>query len=123
MRRWWISGFCVWALGSLWGSTAGAESGFERIAEGQAFAQTIVGRELSRPGIRLKVLPDGRIEGRGLGLPVTGSWHWAGSYFCREMDWSGYEIPHNCMVVLINGRTVRFIADEGTGDFADFRLR
>jgi hypothetical protein len=96
---------------------------FERVADPQTFAQRIVGRTLSRAGIRLTVLPDGRIEGRALGWSVTGDWHWVEDYFCRTMDWSGYEIAYNCMVVLANDRSVRFIADRGTGDYADFRIR
>lgn len=96
---------------------------FERVTDAQDFAARVVGRELSRTGIRLRVLPDGRIEGRALGWAVTGVWRWAEGYFCRTMDWSGYEIPHNCMVVLADDRTVRFIADRGTGDHADFRIR
>jgi hypothetical protein len=39
------------------------------------------------------------------------------------MDWSGYPIPFTCMVVLADDRSVRFIADRGEGDSADFRLR
>lgn len=96
---------------------------FERVTDPNTFAQAVVGRDLSRLGIRLRVLPDGRIEGRALGWGVTGDWRWAEGFFCRTMDWSGTEIPFNCMVVLANGRSVRFIADRGAGDFADFRIR
>jgi hypothetical protein len=96
---------------------------FQRVEDPGAFAQMVVGRNLSRTGIRLTVLPDGRIEGRALGWTVTGDWRWAEGYFCRTMDWSGYPIPFNCMVVLANDRSVRFIADRGNGDSADFRFR
>lgn len=96
---------------------------FERVDDPASFAQIVVGRNLSRTGIRLTVLPDGRIEGRALGWAVTGDWRWAEGYFCRTMDWSGYPIPFNCMVVLANERSVRFIADRGAGDSADFRIR
>jgi hypothetical protein len=97
--------------------------GFERVADPTTFESLVIGRELSRTGIRLQVLPDGRIQGRGLAWPVTGDWRWQDGYFCRTMDWSGYEIAYNCMTVLANGRSVRFIADRGTGDSADFRIR
>lgn len=96
---------------------------FERLGDPDAFRDRVVGRELTRFGIRLTVHPDGRIEGNGFGWPVTGDWHWVEGYFCRTMDWSGYPIPYNCMVVLANNRSVRFIADRGMGDSADFRLR
>lgn len=94
-----------------------------RVEDPQTFADVVVGRNLSRFGIRLTVLPDGRIEGRAMGWSVTGDWDWAEGFFCRTMDWSGTEIPYNCMVVLADDRSVRFIADRGQGDFADFRIR
>jgi len=96
---------------------------FERVADPSSFENIVVGRELSRTGIRLQVLPGGQILGRGLGWPVTGEWSWQDGYFCRTMDWSGYEIAYNCMAVLASDRSVRFIADRGTGDSADFRIR
>jgi len=89
----------------------------------EEFARRVVGRELARTGIRLTVLPGGQIMGRALGWGITGEWTWREGYFCRTMDWSGYPIEYNCMTVLANGRSVRFIADRGAGDFADFRLR
>jgi hypothetical protein len=96
---------------------------FERVADPGTFESLIVGRELTRTGIRLQVLPGGRILGRGLAWPVTGDWAWQDGYFCRTMDWSGYEIAYNCMTVLATDTSVRFIADRGTGDSADFRIR
>jgi hypothetical protein len=96
---------------------------FERVADPSTFETLVVGRELTRTGIRLRVLPGGRILGRGLAWPVTGEWAWQEGFFCRTMDWSGYEIAYNCMTVLANDRSVRFIADRGTGESADFRLR
>lgn len=100
-----------------------AAQAFERVTDPNSFAQIVVGREISRTGIRLTVLPDGRIEGRALGLAVTGDWRWLDGFFCRSMEWSNQEIPYNCMVVLANDRSVRFIADQGTGQYADFRVR
>lgn len=96
---------------------------FERVGDSRAFETRVVGRNLTRTGIRLQVLPDGRITGRGLAWAVTGDWAWQDRYFCRTMDWSGYEIAYNCMAVLADGESVRFIADRGTGDSADFRIR
>jgi hypothetical protein len=103
--------------------TALPVAAFERVADPSTFENIVVGRELTRTGIRLQVLPGGRIAGRGLAWPVTGDWSWQDGYFCRTMDWSGYEIAYNCMTVLANERSVRFIADRGAGDSADFRIR
>jgi hypothetical protein len=33
------------------------------------------------------------------------------------------DLGYNCQAVLRNGRTVRFVSDQGTGMHADFRLQ
>jgi hypothetical protein len=96
---------------------------FERIVTPAEFTETVVGRELTRFGIRLQVTPTGEIEGRGFGWPVTGEWSWENGLFCRGLDWGGTDIGYNCQAVLRDGNTVRFISDQGQGDYADFRLR
>lgn len=102
--------------------TALPAAAFERLTSADDFVRTIVGRELSRTGIRLRVLPEGQVEGRAFGYPVTGNWRWQDGYFCRTLDWGGYEIAYNCQAVLANGRRARFVSDRGTGQSADFRL-
>ena len=96
---------------------------FERITDAREFAQTVAGRDLTRFGIRLQVTPDGGIQGRGFGYTVTGEWRWEGGFFCRDMDWGGTDIGYNCQAVLLDGNRVRFVADQGQGEHADFTLR
>lgn len=96
---------------------------FEPVSSAEEFTQTIAGRQLTRAGIRLEVLPSGQITGSGFGREVSGAWRWEGGYFCRDMDWGGRAIGFNCQQVLRNGDRLRFIADQGAGDFADFRIR
>jgi hypothetical protein len=103
--------------------TAGSAHGFEPVTSADDFARTVAGRQLTRTGIRLEVLPSGRITGTGFGRDVTGQWRWEGGFFCRDMDWGGRSIGFNCQRVLRDGDRVRFIADQGSGDFADFRIR
>lgn len=99
---------------------------FVPVRERDRFLSLIEDREL-RIGLydlTLKVLPDGRIEGRALGWGVTGNWVWRDGYFCREMDWSGYAIDYNCQLVEARGKDeLRFTVDQGRGDSARFRLR
>lgn len=114
------------AVLSLGLAAPAAAEGFARISEREAFLQTVDGKELRYGmfGIRLKVLPDGRIDGSAMGWDVTGSWEWRGGYFCREMDWSGKVIPMNCQLVETRGgRELRFTVDQGAGESASFRLR
>lgn len=100
-----------------------AAHAFERIRDAERFARLVDGRELARTGIRLQVLPQGQIAGRGLGYPVTGEWRWQDGYFCRTLDWGGSDLGHDCQAVLAQGSRVRFVSDRGAGRWADFSLR
>ncbi len=105
-------------------SAAAAE--FAAVRDRGAFLDLLDGREL-RIGLynlSLNVMPDGRIAGSALGWDITGTWSWQGGYFCREMDWSGKEIPLDCQLVEARGGDeMRFTVDRGTGRSAKFQLR
>ena len=105
--------------------SAGAAQAFERVSDVGTFNALIAGKELRLGlyGLALSVTPDGRIAGRAVGYAVTGSWAWENGYFCRQMDWSGTEIPYNCQLVEVNGSQMRFTTDQGAGDDAVFNLR
>lgn len=94
-----------------------------RLTDRGAFLSAVQGRELSRIGISLNVLPNGSIYGRALGRDVTGSWTWEGGMFCRTLDAGDRQFARNCQVVSIDGTSIRFHADQGRGDIADFRIR
>jgi len=99
---------------------------FAPVRDQSTFLSLVEGRELQLNlfRIRIKVLPDGRIDGSALGWDLTGTWAWQDGYFCREMDWSGAAIPYNCQLVEAEGREkIRFTVDRGTGDSASFSLR
>jgi hypothetical protein len=74
-------------------------------------------------GVTLVVSPAGRIEGRASGSPVRGEWTWRDGMFCRTLIWGERDLGPNCQVVERRGERLRFIADEGGGQHADFRLR
>lgn len=96
---------------------------FQPVRAERDFRALTEGRELTRFGVRLQVLPQGQITGRGFGVEVGGKWEWRNGYFCRTLEFGGSGDPYNCQLVLRNGDTLRFISDEGQGDFADLRLR
>jgi hypothetical protein len=102
---------------------AAAADGFRAVESAERFVALTEGRDLRRFGVRLSVLPDGRIEGRAFGARVTGTWTWQGDHFCREMSWSGDTIGHDCQQVERRGDTLRFTADRGAGDAAELTLR
>ncbi|ABD56955.1 hypothetical protein [Jannaschia sp. CCS1] len=94
-----------------------------RITDRAAFINTVQGRELSRLGVTLRVAPNGSISGRALGRDVTGTWVWESGMFCRTLDAGDRQFARNCQVVSVDGSSIRFHADQGTGDIADFRIR
>jgi hypothetical protein len=98
-------------------------SDFRVVTDRNEFVNLVDGRELTRFGIRLQVSPQGEIDGSGFGFDVWGAWEWNGQYFCRDLGYGSTALGHNCQLVAVNGDTVRFVADQGAGDHADFRLR
>ena len=95
------------------------------LTDESAFRSMVEGRELRYGmfGIALEIIPDGRIQGQALGAEVTGTWAWREGYFCREMNWSGIDIPYNCQLVEVQGLSMRFTTDKGTGESAAFALK
>jgi hypothetical protein len=74
-------------------------------------------------GVTLFVSPSGKIEGKASGAPVRGEWTWRDGFFCRTLYWGERDLGLNCQVVERRGGRLRFIADRGAGQHADFRLR
>lgn len=97
---------------------------FTPVQRSDQFVALVQGKTLTRFGVSLVVGSDGTIQGRAFGRPVTGNWDWSNDgFFCREMSFGQRNIPRNCQRVLVQGTTVRFIADRGAGDQADLQLR
>ena len=102
---------------------APALADFQPVREESTFRSLVEGRELARFGVRLEVLPQGQITGRGFGMNVSGQWEWRDGYFCRTLEFGQSGDPYNCQLVLQDGDTLRFISDQGQGDQADLRIR
>lgn len=97
--------------------------GFAHVENRDRFVSLIEGRNLTRFGIQLNVTPDGAIRGRAFGRDVSGAWRWQGGYFCRSLYWGARDLGPNCQEVKVQGATIRFISDKGSGEFADLVLR
>ncbi len=97
--------------------------GFSRVGDKGHFVKLVSGKALTRMGIALTVLPDGKIEGSAFGKDVTGAWRWQAGLFCRDLYFGKRDLGANCQVVQHKDGVLRFIADEGVGDYADLRLR
>ena len=100
-----------------------AEASTRVVNDRNEFVNLVNGRALTRFGISLQVSPEGQIVGRAFGRQVTGNWRWQQGYFCRDLFFGGDDLGFNCQMVLVNGSTIRFVADQGQGEYADFRLR
>ncbi|MEQ8899072.1 MAG: dihydrodipicolinate reductase [Roseovarius sp.] len=96
---------------------------FKPVTNRDNFVTLMQNRELTRLGINLTVTPDGRIDGRAFGRDVSGAWRWQSGYFCRDLYWGKKNLGPNCQAVKVQGQTVRFISDQGTGEHADLTLR
>lgn len=117
------------AGGLMSASIAAADDEFQRVQSEAEFVQLVDGKELSilrpfylRNAIKLEVSAQGDIAGTALRKPVTGEWRWENGFFCRDLMFGDDDIGPNCQVVVVKGNEVRFIADQGRGDRADFRV-
>lgn len=111
------------AFAAMTVSAAPVAAEFARVTNERQFRQIVQGRELTYPLVRLQVVSDGRIVGKGAGREVSGEWDWQNGLFCRDLNWGQRQLGYNCQTVEVRGNTVRFTSDEGQGDHADFRLR
>ena len=112
------------AIAATFGTVPAAQaSSFRVVSDQNEFVQLVEGRNLTRFGIRLAVSSTGQIAGRAFGRAVTGAWKWQQGYFCRDLYFGRDDLGYNCQQVLVSGDTVRFISDQGSGEYADLRLR
>ncbi|MBS0126325.1 dihydrodipicolinate reductase [Thetidibacter halocola] len=111
------------ALGLTLAQATPALAEFATVTDRDTFIRLVNGKVLTRPLVKLRVAPDGSIAGKGAGWDVNGAWTWKNGYFCRDLIWGGDDLGYNCQRVLANGNQIRFVADQGQGDSADFRLR
>ena len=74
-------------------------------------------------GIKLKIMEDGRIEGKAMGRDVVGDWEWQDGFFCRSMFWGERDIGYNCQEVSMNNKKIKFISDRGLGASAKFLIK
>ncbi len=100
-----------------------ADLELNKITDRQDFERLVVGKELTIFGIRVKVTPSGEIDGRAYGRDVSGRWQWKDGYFCRDLYWGKRDLGPNCQEVRVDGNTVRFTSDKGTGRFADLTMQ
>lgn len=116
---------CVGLLVSALVAVPAWAEGFQTVRDKNTFLSIVKDRNLNIPmwGITLEVQPDGRINGKALGRPVTGAWRWQEGYFCRDLMWGERDLGPNCQEVTVQGQTVRFTSDRGTGRYADLTLR
>tara|TARA_R110000787_G_scaffold31528_1_gene83538 strand:+ start:1663 stop:2079 length:417 start_codon:yes stop_codon:yes gene_type:complete len=87
------------------------------------FVALVTGKSLTRPLVKLQVLPNGQISGFGAAWEITGKWQWKAGYLCRSIEWGGDDLGYNCQTVEADGNKMRITSDKGSGDSAEFKLR
>jgi hypothetical protein len=111
------------SFAALLALSAPALAEFQKIDSKAEFVSAVSGKTLTRPLVKLQVLPNGRISGKGARWDVTGQWEWKGGYLCRSLNWGGDDLGYNCQEIKVNGSKMRITSDRGEGRSADFRLR
>ena len=114
---------CFAAIFTIIAVTAQAKADFATISSEAEFRNTVVGKKLTRPLVKLELSSQGEIEGVGVSWNITGNWTWENGYLCRDLNWGGSDLGYNCQEVSIMPGRVRFTSDQGNGDSAVFRLR
>jgi hypothetical protein len=104
-------------------ATPAIADGYTRVTDRGAFISLVGGKSLTSLGVSLSVSPSGNISGRAFGSAVSGAWTWNNGYFCRTLKAGEKVFARNCQVVQQKPGRIRFIADMGTGDTADLRIR
>lgn len=104
-------------------SGPGVAEQFRQVQDQTSFVGLVNGKHLTRFGIKLNVSNAGGIQGDAFGRPVTGQWRWEDGYFCRDLFWGQRDLGPNCQLVTVRGNTIRFYADRGQGQYADFRMQ
>ena len=107
----------------LVGFSAPVFADFSVITDESHFFSVVEGKKLQRVLIKLNISLGGRISGSAVTQPVTGVWLWKEGYFCRSLFWGHRDLGYNCQEVSVLGDRIRFTADKGEGDYADFILR
>ncbi|MFC7705729.1 dihydrodipicolinate reductase [Plastorhodobacter daqingensis] len=110
-----LAGLCL--------ACAAQSDDFSPVLTEEEFLEHVTGRELARLGVRLRVSPDGGIEGSGFGFQVSGRWDWRDGFFCRTLRYGTTELPLDCQRVKRRGDVLRFVSAQGQGEMADLRLR
>ena len=108
---------------SLFGLVPPAFAEYQQVTSRADFVELVRGRTLTRPLVKIDVLPNGNISGTGASWPVSGKWQWKGEYLCRSLNWGGDDLGYNCQEIKTNGTSVRITSDRGSGKSADFSLR
>jgi hypothetical protein len=111
--------FCA----ALIGLAAPAFAEFQQVTSRDAFVNLMAGKTLTRPLVKIRVLPNGDIDGQGATWEIKGTWSWKNGYLCRSLEWGGDDLGYNCQEIKTDGTRVRITSDQGAGDSADFRLR
>ncbi|MDF3415382.1 dihydrodipicolinate reductase [Sulfitobacter sp. M57] len=108
---------------TLAGLASPALADLQKVTSRDAFVALVDGKTLTRPLVRLQVLPNGQITGKGATWKISGKWVWKDGYLCRSLNWGGDDLGYNCQEIKSDGSRMRFTSDRGSGDSAEFNLR
>ena len=105
------------------GLASPALADLQQVTSRDAFVALVDDKTLTRPLVKLKVLSNGQITGKGATWEISGEWAWKDGFLCRTLIWGGDDLGYNCQEIKSDGSRVRFTSDKGSGDSAEFSLR
>ncbi|MCV0429863.1 MAG: hypothetical protein K5905_30880 [Roseibium sp.] len=95
----------------------------EQITDKEAFLEKIAGRRHVNGGAWVIVSKDGKVEGVGpRGGSISGNLFWEGAYYCRTIVFDDEPMPENHQAVSLDGDTVTYTRDRGTGSSMTWTL-
>ncbi len=118
-----MKAFALTVCAALAGFASPALADLQKVTSRDAFVALVDGKTLTRPLVRLQVLSNGQITGKGATWEISGEWAWKGGYLCRSLIWGGDDLGYNCQEIKSDGSRMRFTSDRGSGDSAEFSLR
>jgi hypothetical protein len=118
-----MKAFALTLCAAALGLASPAFADLQQVTSRDAFVALVDGKTLTRPLVKLQVLPNGQITGKGATWEISGEWAWKDGFLCRSLIWGGDDLGYNCQEIKSDGARVRFTSDKGAGDSAEFSLR
>jgi len=92
---------------------------WQQISNANTFASQVVGNSyVDSDGNWFRFNADGSLSGGSRGRELTGDWRFTRGFACFNRSVGGQAAPSDCIVVLVDGRQLVTVRNEGKGSQA-----